>query len=197
MPGEQVVEVGGDDLLERHEALAVGHDDEPGQHRRHLHPGEPPLAGHGVPERRRPGSGTGRDVRERVPGIDGERREHREDAAARTPRRGTRGRRRRARPSGRTRCRPRRAPAPPRLRKTLLEPDREPARPGRRSRRAARAGSRPSGEIRADAGGQLVHQAGHPHLEELVEVLAEDGAELRPLQQRQGSGRRPARARGR
>ena len=30
-PGEQLVEVGGDHLLEGHEALAVGHDHEPGQ----------------------------------------------------------------------------------------------------------------------------------------------------------------------
>ena len=29
--GEELVEVGGDDLLERHEALAVGHHDEAGQ----------------------------------------------------------------------------------------------------------------------------------------------------------------------
>ena len=44
MPGEELVEVGGDDLLERHEALAVGQHHEPGQQRRHLHPGEALLA---------------------------------------------------------------------------------------------------------------------------------------------------------
>ena len=43
--GEERVEVGGDDLLERHEPLAVGHHHEPGQQQRHLHPGEAALAG--------------------------------------------------------------------------------------------------------------------------------------------------------
>ena len=37
----------------------------------------------------------------------------------------------------------------------------------------------------AEAGGELLHEARHPHLEELVEVLAEDGEELGPLEQRQ------------
>ena len=37
----------------------------------------------------------------------------------------------------------------------------------------------------AEAGGDLLLQARDPHLEELVEVLAEDGEELGPLEQRQ------------
>jgi hypothetical protein len=41
--GEQLVEVGGDDLLEGHEALAVGHHHEPGQQVGHLDPGEAAL----------------------------------------------------------------------------------------------------------------------------------------------------------
>ena len=45
--GEEAVEVGRDDLLEGHEALAVGHDDEAGQRRRHLDPGDAALAGRG------------------------------------------------------------------------------------------------------------------------------------------------------
>ena len=52
--------------------------------------------------------------------------------------------------------------------------------------RAAAPGVRPSGRGPHDAGRHLVLQAGHPHLEELVEVLAEDGAELHPLEQRDG-----------
>ena len=52
---EQLVEVGGDDLLERHEALAVGHDHEAGQQRRHLHPGEAALVVDGVAQRPPPG----------------------------------------------------------------------------------------------------------------------------------------------
>ena len=49
--GEQLVEVGGDDLLERHEPLAVGHHHEPRQQVGHLDPGEAPLAGDRVAQR--------------------------------------------------------------------------------------------------------------------------------------------------
>ena len=48
-----------------------------------------------------------------------------------------------------------------------------------------------------DAGRDLLLQAGDPDLEELVEVLAEDGEELGPLEQRQvrvlGQGEHPVR----
>ena len=77
---EQRVEVGGDDLLERHEALAVGHHHEPGQQQRHLHPGEAPLVGDRVAHDDGQVQRQVRDVRERVAGVDGQRREHREDA---------------------------------------------------------------------------------------------------------------------
>ena len=50
--------------------------------------------------------------------------------------------------------------------------------------RSCSAGVRPSGAARAEPGRHLVLQAGHPDLEELVEVLAEDGEELGPLEQR-------------
>ncbi len=40
----------------------------------------------------------------------------------------------------------------------------------------------------ADPGDHLLLQAGHPDLEELVEVLAEDGQELGPLEQRARRG---------
>ena len=53
--GEQGVEVGGDDLLERHEALAVGHDHEAGQHRRHLDPGDAAARRSSGPAPRPPG----------------------------------------------------------------------------------------------------------------------------------------------
>ena len=78
-PREQLAEVGGDHLLERHEPLAVGHHHEPRQQVRHLDAGEPPLAGDGVAEEHRQVQREVRDVRERVTGVDGERREHRED----------------------------------------------------------------------------------------------------------------------
>ena len=45
--GEQRVQVGGDDLLEGHEALAVGHDHETGEGRGHLDPGDAALAREG------------------------------------------------------------------------------------------------------------------------------------------------------
>ncbi len=78
---EEPLEVGADDVLERHEAgVAEGHEAVEG--RRHLHPGEVLLAGLGVADQdgqveREPG-----DVGERVGGVDGERRQHREDPVA-------------------------------------------------------------------------------------------------------------------
>ncbi len=49
--------------------------------------------------------------------------------------------------------------------------------------------------VRAHAGRELLLQAGHAHLEELVEVRAEDREELGPFEQRQR--RRPRRGRAR
>ena len=193
--GEQVVEVGGDDLLERDEALAVGHDDEPGQHRRHLHPREPPVAGHRVPEHDGQVQRQVGDVGEGVAGIDRERREHREDAvlelldevlvvvvvelAPAGEHDADLGERRHDL-----------------LEEHLLEPDREPGDPGEDLVELLARGATVRRDAR-HAGDQLVHEPGHPHLEELVEVLAEDGAELRPLQERQGLVRRRARSLGR
>ena len=77
--GEELVEVGGDHLLERHEPLAVGHHHEPGQQVGHLHPGEAPLAGDRVAEQHGEVQRQVRDVGERVARVDGERGEHRED----------------------------------------------------------------------------------------------------------------------
>ena len=50
---------------------------------------------------------------------------------------------------------------------------------------------------RRDPGRHLVLQAGHPDLEELVEVRREDGEELGPLEQRARAGRRPGPGPGR
>ena len=66
----------------------------------------------------------------------------------------------------------------------MLEPVDELARPGATIASSCSLGVRPSGEMRAEPGDQLVLQAGDADLEELVEVLAEDGAELGPLEQR-------------
>ena len=78
-PGEQRVEVRGDDLLERHVPRAVGDADEAGEQRRHLDPGEPLLAARLVAHDDREVERQVRDVGERVRGVDGERCEHRED----------------------------------------------------------------------------------------------------------------------
>ena len=184
--------MGGDHLLERHEPLAVGHDHEPRQQVGHLDPGEPPLAGDRVAEQHREVQRQVRDVRERVARVDGERREHRED------------------------------PLLERLDEELLVvvvevvPARQPdAVGGQRGHDLVEeeallalderldplahleellAGGAPVGRGGAEPGRHLLLQAGHPHLEELVEVLAEDGEELGPLEQRHGVVGRPGRA---
>ncbi len=76
--GEEDVEVGGDDLLEQHVRPDADFP-EPRQHRRHLDPREAPLPGVGVADRDREREREVADVRERVPGIDGERRQDGED----------------------------------------------------------------------------------------------------------------------
>ena len=86
-----------------------------------------------------------RDVRERMPGIDGERREHREDALLEDLDRGTCGRPRRARPSSRSRCRRRPAPAPTSSRNSRSLPVGQLVARRRGPRAAAAPGVRPSG----------------------------------------------------
>ena len=79
-PGEQRIEVRGDHLLERHVVRAVGDGDEAGEEGRHLDPGEAFFAARAVAHDDGQVEREVRDVRERVRGVDGERREHREDA---------------------------------------------------------------------------------------------------------------------
>ena len=137
-----------------------------------------------------------RDVRERVARVDGQRGEHREDPLLEhldevlpvvvvelVPR-------------ARTGCRPRPRAGTISSRKIALLPVGELERPAPAARGAARPAVRPSGRAGADAGRDLVLQAGDPHLEELVEVLAEDGQELGPLEQRRRAGPRPGPGRG-
>ena len=76
--GEELREVGGDDVLERDEPL-LGHWQEPRKVRRHLDPGEvlggrSRVANDDREVEREPG-----DVRERVRGVDRQRSQHRED----------------------------------------------------------------------------------------------------------------------
>ncbi len=179
---EEAVEVGRDDLLERHEPLAVGEHHEPRQRGRHLHPGEAPLLGEPVAHGDREVERQVGDVGEGVAGVDGQRREHREDAVLElldqhlavvlvevVPARqhhavvGQAGH--------------------DLAEEHLLEAGRQLGDPVADreqllGRRATVGGG--AGEPRRD----LVLEAGDADLEELVEVLAEDGAELGPLEQR-------------
>ncbi len=67
---EERRQVRSDHLLERHESLAVGRDDEPRQQRRHLHAGEAVLAGVGVRDSDTEVQGEVGDVGERVTGVE-------------------------------------------------------------------------------------------------------------------------------
>ena len=164
--------------------VAVGQRDEAGEQRRHLHPGEPLLAGRRVAHDDREVQRQVRDVRERVRGVDGERREHREDASSNIARELRLRRRRRGRPSRRTRCRRPASAGATSLVNTrglagdeLLDPGADRAQLLDLVEAVGRRG--------AHAGRELLLQAGDAHLEELVEVRAEDREELRPLEQRQ------------
>ena len=76
--GEQRVEARRDHLLEQHEAL-VGQREEARQQRRHLHAREPHFAVGRIAHRHREAQGQVRDVGERMRGVDGEGSEHGED----------------------------------------------------------------------------------------------------------------------
>ena len=128
-----------------------------------------------------------RDVRERPPGPDGERREHREDllgeqpvdrlelARRRSPRMST-TRMPCSASAGRTSSLPLRASGAVRARARA-----------RRSARSSRARRQPVRPARVDAGVDLVVQAGHAHHVELVQVGGVDREELDALEQRQRS----------
>jgi hypothetical protein len=78
---EQLVQVGGDHLLQGHEGAAVAQGHEPGQDARHLDPGEAVPGGAGVADGHGQRQRQVGDVGERVAGVDGQRRQHREDLA--------------------------------------------------------------------------------------------------------------------
>ena len=75
---EQLVEVGLDDLVEEHELVALDRE-QAREQRRDLDPGEALLAGLRVAQPDGDRQAQGGDVRERVAGVHGERREDRED----------------------------------------------------------------------------------------------------------------------
>ncbi len=77
---EQRLDVSGDDLLDRHEPLAVGQTEEPGQRRRHLDAREPGDVRLGITHPDGQVQGEVRDVGERMRRIDRQWREDRVDA---------------------------------------------------------------------------------------------------------------------
>ena len=83
--GKQRVEVGGDDLLERDESVAAGQHEEPREERRHLDPGEALVPRDGVADHDGQVEREVRDVGERMPGIDRQRRQHGEDEPLEDP----------------------------------------------------------------------------------------------------------------
>src|SRR6202049_1168135 len=68
-----------DDIFEWYIALAFDQWDEPRKHRRHLHPCEALLASLRIADHHSEVERQVGDVRERMPWIDGKRRQHRED----------------------------------------------------------------------------------------------------------------------
>ena len=180
--GEELLEVLGDDVLERDEAL-VAQRHEAGEDRRHLDPGEVLLVGLGVAHQhgeveRQPG-----DVGERVRRVDGERRQHREDPLLEQP-----------------------LAELLLLAVQLVPADQVDALLGELGHELLAeeagvplhqvAGAGPDllehlarhqagGGADRDVGRDPALEAGHPDHEELVEVVGEDRREAHPLQQRQ------------
>ena len=180
--GEQHVEMRGDHLLEGDEALAVGHDDEAWEKSGDLHAREPAVAAGRVAHHHREVQREVGDVRERVPRVDTERREHREDALVEHAHHVLAVVVVERFPVGH--------PDP-----DVGEGGHDPVEEDPRLALGELVDARPDGgqllargeavrRAHAEAGRDLVLQASNAHPEELVEVLAGDGEELGPLEQR-------------
>jgi len=182
--GEQGAEMAGDDLFQRDVALAVGHHHEAGQQQRHLHPGEAAGLLDGIVHDDGQVEREVGDVGEGMAGIDGQRREDGEDALGEDL----------VEVAGvvLVELAPARQDDPDlgQVWRHLVEEQpllavHELGHPFAQLAQLLRGGT-PVGAGRGQAGGQLVLEARHPHLEELVEVLAEDGEELDALEDRGG-----------
>ena len=176
---EERVEVGGDDLLEQH-VRPVADLHQARQDGRHLDAREEALAGVGVAHGHRERQRQVADVRERVAGVDRERRQHREDLVEEAP-----------------------AQLDVALRPLVVADDADlllgqllaNVRPRRRvfldhGQQPGADGVKGLGRAHAVrrrarvAGRDLLAQAGDAHLEELVEVAGEDRQEADALEQR-------------
>ncbi len=180
--GEQLVEVDGDDVLQRDEALRPDLD-EAVQQRRHLHAREQFVAGLRVAHHHGEVQAQSADVGKRMRGVDRQRRQDRVD------------------PLLEDGVQPRPLlvvdVAPEHqldacfgqlrhdlLREQLRLPVHEIAHllaDGRQDLCGGAAG----GGFHGDPGGQSPLQSGHADHEELIEVAGEDGEELRPVQRRE------------
>jgi len=180
---EQRLQVKGDDVLERDVALTFDQRDEPREDGRHLDTREMLLLALWVADQNRQVQREMRDVWEGMAWVDGQRRQHREDllpenrvqvaqlalghlvgADKSNPRSGQGGRDL-AIEQGDLALDKRLDPSPDRFQ--LIE-----------RRHAVRRRN-------SDRGQDLLFEPGHPNLEEVVEVLAEDGQELDPLEHRE------------
>jgi hypothetical protein len=164
-----------------HEPLAVGHDHEPGQQGGHLHPCEPPLVGDRVAHDHAQVERQAGDVRERVARVDRQGGEHGEDPPVELVGEPLPVVVVELGPRGEADARLGEAVAHG-AQEGLVGPGRQFARLGVDERQLLGGRVAVRGPA-AHTGGHLVLQAGHPHLVELVEVLAEDGQELHPLEQ--------------
>ena len=180
---EEVLEMGGDDLLDGDETLAVGEDDEAAEQRWHLDAGDPFLAGRRVGDDDHQVEGEAGDVGEWVAGVDGEWCEHREDPllehGVEEGPVGVVQRRPVAEADGvgvQVGCQAvEEDPTLAGIEFLHLGSDRLHLRPG--ARRIAGTSLEP--------GGDLLLEPADAHLEKLVESPAGDGEEARPLQNRQ------------
>ncbi|OPZ52057.1 MAG: hypothetical protein BWY91_02474 [bacterium ADurb.BinA028] len=190
--GEQLVEVDRDDVFQGDEPGPLGavviagleHPKEPGQHRRHLDPGEVLRTGLGVDQDDGEVERKTRDVGERVGRVDGQRGEHREDLLAEQPVQ--------RRALGLVEVAPAHdADALFVQRRTDLVPEDPRVHPHEFLRRVLDpveqlARLKPSGRADGEAGGDAALEPGDPDHEELVEVAGEDREELRPFDEGDG-----------
>ena len=182
-PGEQTVEVRGDDLLDRHEPGVVGERDEAGQDRRHLHAREAVFAGLRIAARPPRGSATGsRCTGTGCAGSTASGVSTGNIWASNTAASSARS----AGPSSSQLAK--RMPASSSAGATSLLNDAGVAGDElvgvRPDRAELLAGVEAVGRAGADAGVELLLEARDADLEVLVEVLGEDGEELGPLEQR-------------
>ena len=180
--GEELLQVGADHLLQGHEPLAVGQHDEPGQQRRHLDPGEAALRGARVPDDHTEVEREGGDVREGVAGVDRQWGQHGEDATLELVGQPD--------PVLVVELGPAGEPDPDvgqltadRAEEGLVGAGDEERGSSEDRLELLRSGH-PVDAAPADTGRDTLLQPCDAHLEELVQVVAEDRKELHPLQQR-------------